>query len=428
MVRRRTVLATVGTAAIGSFAGCAGDDCSPSAPDTDPPSGWPQPGLDAAKTGRATDSGPAAEPEPVEWELWEYPPDEQTGSGTPPVVADGRAFVATGRPNWRVEDPPGRLYALERTSDAPVWTASLPDSVGGGPIVAGDAVVVTTVGGDVVAFDRESGDELWTASAPRALGAPTVAGDHLYVGDDSGRLVIVDLAAERRCGRRSPLSLGEGFLGTDRTTVTAPAVDGSTAYLALDVRDVSDYEERTVKIVALDLETGDVEWRYEARAHGRIRSPAVVDGVVYAPIGNALHAIDAADGTREWRFATGYEGTSRPAVADGTVYVSAKNVYALDAATGTERWRLVNRAELDGFTDRNPRQDAPVVTADRVYVGLGALDAATGDPLWGEFGEHAESEYFGYDDQIGNVAHEGAAVAGGAMVATVSSGRVVWFE
>lgn len=430
MLRRRTVLATVGTAAIGSLAGCAGGDCSPSAPDSSAPTGWPQPGYAPDKTGRAPDgSGPDADPDAVQWELWEYASneDERRSYATPPALADGRAFVATGRPTWRVEEPPAHLYALERTGDEPAWSAALPDSAGGSPVVAGGAVIATTTGGDVVAFDRESGGELWTVSVPRALGSPTVAGGHLYVGDDTGRLTVVDLSAGRRCARYSPLPPGASVLGSDRAALTAPAVDGSTAYLSLDVRDADENDERTVKLVALDLTSGDVDWRYDASGRGHVRGPVVADGTVYAPVGDSLHAVDADDGTREWRFATGFGETSRPAVADGTVYCSAKNVYALDAATGEEHWRFVNRAGGSRYTGRKPRQDAPAVSGDRVYVGLGALDRGTGDPLWGEFGNREESAYLGTLQEEGNLAHEGPAVADGEMAATVRYGRVVWF-
>mgnify|MGYP000227022450 CR=1 FL=1 len=435
MVRRRTVLATVGAAATGALAGCT-SGCSPAVtPSTDPPPDdrpavWPQPGGRATKTGRAPPgAAPGDGPDATTWELWEYTDDdERRGLATAPVVADGRAYVATGRPSGWIDDPSGRLFALDPDRSDPVWSAPLPDGSGGAPALADDAVLVTTRAGDVAAFDRASGDERWRVDVGPPLGTPTVAGGHCYVGDDTGRLTAVDLAAGAQCRRYSPLATGAAVLGSDRGSLTAPAIEGATAYVALDAREADDWDERGVRIAALDLESGDVSWYYDAVADGPVRSPAVADGVVYAATGNALHAIDAADGTRRWRFATGFDETSRPAVADGTVYVSAKNVYALDAATGAERWRLVNRAYGTGFSAQKPRQDAPVAADDRVFVGLGALDAATGDPLWGEFGSRTESAYFGSLEREGNLAPAGPAVADGAMVATVRMGRVVWFS
>lgn len=81
-----------------------------------------------------------------------------------------------------------------------------------------------------------------------------------------------------------------------------------------------------------------------------------------------------------WRFDTGGEVYSSPAVANGTLYVASKDgiLFALDAATGTERWQF----RVSEYVTRS----SPAVVEGTVYIGGGfgfhALDAATGQQRW----------------------------------------------
>lgn len=137
------------------------------------------------------------------------------------------------------------------------------------------------------------------------------------------------------------------------------------------------------------------QWRAELRGDGS-SSPAVVDGTVFlANSYGTAYALDAADGTVKWRTERSNNLRS-PAVADDTVYVGAYSntddppveiaggtVYALAAADGTERWRYT-------LEDRAPL--AVAVANDTVYVStrsdthtpntLYALAAADGTERW----------------------------------------------
>ena len=77
---------------------------------------------------------------------------------------------------------------------------------------------------------------------------------------------------------------------------------------------------------------GELRWRYET-GHNVFSSPAVVDGVVYVGSGDDyLYALDAASGQLRWRYQTGGSSVySSPAVVDGVVYVGSEDgsVYAL---------------------------------------------------------------------------------------------------
>jgi len=81
-----------------------------------------------------------------------------------------------------------------------------------------------------------------------------------------------------------------------------------------------------------------------------------------------------------WRFDTGGEVYSSPAITNGILYVASKDglLFALDAHSGTERWRF----RISEYVTRS----SPAVINGTVYIGGGfgfhALDAITGQPRW----------------------------------------------
>lgn len=113
-----------------------------------------------------------------------------------------------------------------------------------------------------------------------------------------------------------------------------PSVATGTAYLGID----------DGRVVALDLETGAVEWR--AAAPGR--RTAVVGNAVVANDREDLAVLAASDGGVRWRLDPPRSTVvTAPVVAGGQVYVLTGSiaidwddgVHAFDLATGRRRWR-----------------------------------------------------------------------------------------
>ena len=132
-------------------------------------------------------------------------------------------------------------------------------------------------------------------------------------------------------------------------------------------------------------------WRF---ATGRqvYSAPAVSDGVVYlASTDSRLYALDAATGEEQWRFQAVGGSWASPVVSDGTVFFTASDghLYALDATTGEERWRfeLFGPRQLDANSFGRGTWLSPSVHDGTVYAGsldwhLYAIDAATGQEKW----------------------------------------------
>jgi outer membrane protein assembly factor BamB len=72
--------------------------------------------------------------------------------------------------------------------------------------------------------------------------------------------------------------------------------------------------------------------------------------------------VDIQTGREKWRFKTGWEVWSPPAVADGVVYFGSQDgyFYAVDAQAGQEKWKF----EVGGLI-----KCSPAVADGVVYFG-----------------------------------------------------------
>lgn len=121
-------------------------------------------------------------------------------------------------------------------------------------------------------------------------------------------------------------------------------------------------------------------WRFDTG--GEVySSPAIADGIVYvASKSGHLHAIDAGSGREVWRVAVSdYVTRSSPAVVDGTVYIGGGFAFlAIDARTGQERWRVP--VQYSGQATPTVADGMVVVSSQEGYVF--GIDADTGEVKW----------------------------------------------
>jgi outer membrane protein assembly factor BamB len=147
------------------------------------------------------------------------------------------------------------------------------------------------------------------------------------------------------------------------------------------------------------------ELDYPEGASADVRTPAVMNGTVYVPVGfevsdtdatqhTALIAVEATTGKKHWRIDSDglTQGMFSPVTAaNGRVYTSGpalkgssgdtvgeRWLYAVDATTGNVRWRRRNSGSaLLSLPVANGRAYLP-----KQETGVQALDAATGTLLW----------------------------------------------
>lgn len=234
-----------------------------------------------------------------------------------------------------------------------------------------------------------------------ALGGGVVTASEAPATDESDVMWSVETVERDRLGQDTWLTLSGGtvFAGTSRAN-DAPDID----------------EEIPNELLAVDAETGGVEWRHEIGAGAEARgSPIVGDGIVYYHLrsqgqnqaferegveySDQVRALDTETGEVRWTF----EGQflNEPVLADGLLFVSASSpthregedidpgkLHALDPATGDEQWRFEPRG--DSFTATSGIETRPVVVDGMVYTStydgendnVVAIDTGTGELVW----------------------------------------------
>ncbi len=136
------------------------------------------------------------------------------------------------------------------------------------------------------------------------------------------------------------------------------------------------------KLHAVDEETGEIEWTYQAG--GAIsHTPAAGEGkVFFGTEDHKIYALSAETGEEVWTYETGGPVLSSPIVHDQTVYIGSfdHHLYALNTETGHVRWHY----DAEDRVWTSPSLDSE---NNRLYFGseqpkAHCLDATTGQLIW----------------------------------------------
>jgi outer membrane protein assembly factor BamB len=258
--------------------------------------------------------------------LWSYPTGGLVYDS--PAVANGVVYDGLSDDN---------LYALNASTGAVLWS----DSGYGYPFTSSPAVadgVVYFIGPEAV--NASTGAVLWTYCICFQINAsPTVANGVFY----SGSLVnAVFYAIDANTG--VPIWTFESGKTRDYAFSSSPSVSNGVVYASSD----------DGNLYALNASTGTLVWDYPSGG-----STAVTDGVVYAPSLAGLNALNASTGALLWNSSL----FGSPAVAGGVVYFGGSgdnNLYALNASTGASLW---------SYTTGGTVETRPAIANGVVYVG-----------------------------------------------------------
>lgn len=145
----------------------------------------------------------------------------------------------------------------------------------------------------------------------------------------------------------------------------APVLAGASVVMPLS----------TGVIAAHALRDGALLWSTEVRAE---QSLAADDERVYVAAGEAIHALNAANGRVTWRAPLGATPTA-PALAHGGWVVAAAGgeLIAIRASDGTVMWR-----KRVGPVEFRPSLDGELLVASIVDGQIAALDVSDGSPRW----------------------------------------------
>lgn len=295
------------------------------------------------------------------WQQDVKPSRDTSGSATGGGLAfkDGTLFVSLGY---------GSLVALDGASGAEKWRQRLEGTGSGSPTVYGDLVYLTSGDDTGWALRAEDGRIEWQLAASEDINnvlgapAPAVSDDLAIFAFGSGEIQAVF----RRGGLRrwDASALGKRAaraLGAVGDITGSPVISGNKIYIG----------NQAGRIVALDLKSGSRLWTAREGAVGPVLP--VGDSVfVVSELGELLR-LSASDGTRIWgtqlpnfvkdkpKRRSEVVAHRGPILAGGRIYIASNDglIRSFDPTSGA----LLGSLELPGGATT-----APVVAGGVLYV------------------------------------------------------------
>jgi protein-L-isoaspartate(D-aspartate) O-methyltransferase len=271
--------------------------------------------------------------------------------------------------------------SVERVWQIPSFNVTRYGAAKGSPSVVGDLLFCGTDTGRFLAARVSDGSIVWQVQLDRTShgihGSPAIIGDSVYIGAYDGTLY----AFERKTG----LLQWRQQVGYQVGSSPAVVPEWATLFSSHEEADGSG------DVVALDARTGAVRWRQRTRAHPH-SSVAVDVRRARVFVGDNLgvvYAFDARTGEERWRRELDRDGGKADVKTTPTVIPElgllafgawSGEVYALDEETGAVAWSHATGGKLMGSTAYLPASQS-------LFVGspagrLIALDARTGQPRW----------------------------------------------
>jgi outer membrane protein assembly factor BamB len=149
---------------------------------------------------------------------------------------------------------------------------------------------------------------------------------------------------------------------------SSAAIAGGTVYVGSQSKD----------LLALDLATGKLRWKYRATDSIGESSPAVDEGIVYVgDLNGVLHAVNAAGGKGLWTFKTEAEIRSSPVIAGDRLLIGSYDgsLYCLSRRNGKLLWKFTTSSYVHG-TPAVSGGVAYVSGCDEIFHGIRLTDGA----------------------------------------------------
>ncbi len=215
-----------------------------------------------------------------------------------PVVKDGFVYVGLGN---------GRMLAVDAATGQTLWDHEMGNWIGAAPVFAGGVMALMSQGGDIHFLDVVTGElRLDYSTGQLVQGAPGFAGNLLIVATDRGQVLALNaqqveyLLEDRLRLLRTQLYLwglqdsrptpkGEAWRYSvgDEVVLRSPATAEDAAYVVSEAG----------TLFAIQAESGDLLWIYEANAGVRARPIATENHVYVATEGGDVRWIARETGT-----------------------------------------------------------------------------------------------------------------------------------
>ena len=273
-----------------------------------------------------------------------------------PAVVAGRVYIGEG---FHL-DSGCRLRCLDANTGEPIWSFTTASHVESTPFITKGRLYFTAGADGVYCIDALAGEQIWHYPAVHADMSPFVKNDKVYFGTGYDGYTIYAVDAET----------GEDIWSKPMPYPVwgTPSGYENLVFFGLGRGDFSQSAPIPAgKFVALDGETGDIVWEYEA-GDAVLTAAVVHDGyVTFGSRTNFVYTLNALNGEVHWKKNLGSPVLSSPAVTQESVYVAtqAGRIYSLSVEDGQIQW------EYDSDTDTNGVEfiSSPAIANEKLYIG-----------------------------------------------------------
>ncbi|HEY9166981.1 MAG TPA: PQQ-binding-like beta-propeller repeat protein [Candidatus Kryptonia bacterium] len=268
--------------------------------------------------------------------IWEFDADAGFGNFSP-TIAGGAVYVGTLK---------GDVYILDLESGKSLGSNSFGGALFASPAIADSLMIVASSTGkyNLLAYNIYSGKTVWSHQLSDIESSPTIAGDFLYVTTLAGDVYKYDAVGGKESFHRH-------FASAIRVS-------------PLVTRNLCVFGSEDGKIICIDAEKGNDLWSYDAGSPVWCTSSAHDSLIFTGTNSGELIALDM-KGAKLFDFKAGGKILSMP-ISDGSgVYFGSNDgtLYAISATDGRLLWRI--------------NTDAPIIAAaaqDKSELFVGGFD------------------------------------------------------
>jgi outer membrane protein assembly factor BamB len=294
--------------------------------------------------------------------LWTF----DTGSYimSSPAIVNEKLYIGAGD---------GILYAINAKDSTQLWTYNTYSSIVSSPAVENGVVYFLAENGYIYALNSDTGVELWNVNlgnGPYDWSSPAIHDGRVFVGSSTGYVYSLDATS----GVQIWKTLVGGQPNSHITVVNGKVYSGT-----------HNFDNNAPTLIALNEADGTVAWKYDYYLnHNNIVAFINHNGVTVADedgdgnlevyfgvvtwtgTDDTAICLDEATGTEEWTANIGGWSTSTPVAHNGKLYMGSddNNLYSLDASTGTVVWKYLTGGQV---------YSAPAVSGDGKIV-FGSTD------------------------------------------------------
>lgn len=287
-------------------------------------------------------------------------------------ISDGTVLVVSyNNELYAIDDATGeREWAFTESGTGAQTSGHL------SPAVVGNTIYHSDSGQGLYAIDRATGEQSWEYSISNSsfTTSPVVTNGVVYLiyrsssvysGTETGYLVAVDAASGKEIWEQRLSDPVDKPFNRVAIFFTDPTVVGDTIYvMANETSDGS-------VLIALDSETGEVEWRFTESSESYQTRVVEPNGDVYLATEERLFSIDPDEGDENWSFTAASAGrTSEIILTDSNVVFKSNDdtLYGIDRDSGEQQWQYKAPEE-------NPEGDTEDTADEDEVSGVGFLGA-----------------------------------------------------